>query len=80
MGDFRPDQAKLRAAYDEKLAGLAARWHKVNALQGEIDEEMSAIYADEARLSVWREYLDPPPQESLERQVERAMCEEAASA
>ena len=77
MTDFKPDQAKLQAAYDAKLSELAALWVEIGALEDQHDEKMRAVHDAEMKLNAWLPYFDSPPQGSIEGQLQRVPREEA---
>jgi hypothetical protein len=72
---FKPDQAKLKAAFDEELAKLAVLWREIGALETEVDEKMRAAHALESKLSAWLPYFESAPPGSIEAQIARAMDE-----
>ncbi len=79
MPDFKPDQAKLQAAYDAGIADLAALHREIGELQEQADEKQRAAAAIEQRLTAWRPYFAAQPPLSIDEQVRRAMWEEVSS-
>ena len=78
MPDFKPDQAKLQAAYDAKLGELAGLWREISALEDQVDERMRAVHAAEAQLNAWLPYFDSPPHGSVGEQLQRVPLPEAS--
>lgn len=76
MTNFKPDQAKLKAAYDAELAKIAVLWREIGTLESEVDEKMRAVHAIEAKLGDWLPYFESAPQGSIEAQVARVMDEQ----